>query len=58
MGKLEKIPNGIPDNLVPFVCQVATGKLENSKFLVRIIRRPMALPYVTIYMWSIWQRPI
>ena len=27
-GEIGEDPNGIPDNLVPFVCQVAKGKLE------------------------------
>ena len=27
-GEIGEDPNGIPDNLVPFVCQVANGKLE------------------------------
>ena len=27
-GQMGEDPNGIPDNLVPFVCQVATGKLK------------------------------
>ena len=27
-GQIGEDPNGIPDNLVPFVCQVATGKLQ------------------------------
>ena len=30
-GEIGEDPNGIPDNLVPFVCQVATGKLEKLK---------------------------
>ncbi len=30
-GKIGEAPNGIPDNLVPFVCQVAAGKLEKLK---------------------------
>ena len=28
-GEIGEDPNGIPDNLVPYVCQVATGKLKN-----------------------------
>jgi UDP-glucose 4-epimerase len=30
-GKIGEDPNGIPDNLVPFVCQVAAGKLAKLK---------------------------
>lgn len=30
-GKIGEDPNGIPDNLVPFVCQVAAGKIEQLK---------------------------
>ena len=30
-GEIGENPNGIPDNLVPFVCQVATGKLQKLK---------------------------
>ena len=30
-GEIGEDPQGIPDNLVPFVCQVATGKLEKLK---------------------------
>lgn len=30
-GMIGEDPNGIPDNLVPFVCQVATGRLEKLK---------------------------
>ena len=30
-GEIGEDPNGIPDNLVPFVCQVATGKLPKLR---------------------------
>jgi len=30
-GEIGEDPNGIPDNLVPFVCQVATGKLAKLR---------------------------
>lgn len=30
-GRIGEDPRGVPDNLVPFVCQVATGKLEKLK---------------------------
>ena len=30
-GEIGEDPSGIPDNLVPFVCQVATGKLEKLR---------------------------
>jgi UDP-glucose 4-epimerase len=30
-GEIGEDPNGIPDNLVPFVCQVAKGKLEKLR---------------------------
>ena len=30
-GKIGEDPNGIPDNLVPFVCQVGSGKLSKLK---------------------------
>jgi len=30
-GEIGEDPNGIPDNLVPFVCQVAAGKLAKLK---------------------------
>jgi len=30
-GEIGEDPNGIPDNLVPFVCQVATGQREKLK---------------------------
>ena len=30
-GQIGEDPNGIPDNLVPFVCQVATGKLKKLR---------------------------
>ena len=30
-GEIGEDPNGIPDNLVPYVCQVATGKLKKLK---------------------------
>ena len=30
-GEIGEDPNGIPDNLVPFVCQVATGEREKLK---------------------------
>ena len=32
-GDIGEDPNGIPDNLVPFVTQVATGRLEKLKVL-------------------------
>ncbi|HAF58988.1 MAG TPA: UDP-glucose 4-epimerase GalE [Opitutae bacterium] len=34
-GEIGEDPQGIPDNLVPFVCQVATGKLEKLKVFGR-----------------------
>jgi UDP-glucose 4-epimerase len=34
-GEMGEDPNGIPDNLVPFVCQVATGKLEKLQVFGR-----------------------
>ena len=30
-GEIGEDPNGIPDNLVPFVCQVASGRLKKLK---------------------------
>jgi UDP-glucose 4-epimerase len=30
-GEIGEDPNGVPDNLVPFVCQVAKGKLEKLR---------------------------
>jgi len=30
-GEIGEDPNGVPDNLVPFVCQVASGKLSKLK---------------------------
>jgi len=30
-GQIGEDPNGIPDNLIPFVCQVASGKLDKLK---------------------------
>ena len=30
-GEIGEDPNAIPDNLVPFVCQVALGKLEKLR---------------------------
>ena len=30
-GEIGEDPNGVPDNLVPFVCQVATGKLKKLR---------------------------
>ena len=30
-GKIGEDPKGVPDNLVPFVCQVATGRLEKLR---------------------------
>jgi UDP-glucose 4-epimerase len=30
-GKIGEDPTGVPDNLVPFLCQVATGKLEKLR---------------------------
>ena len=53
--KLGKIPEGIPDNLVPFVCQVATGKLEKLKVLAGITQPLMVRRFVIIYMWSTWR---
>ena len=30
-GEIGEDPNGIPDNLIPYVCQVAAGKLDKLK---------------------------
>ena len=30
-GEIGEDPNGVPDNLVPFICQVATGKLKKLR---------------------------
>ena len=34
-GEIGEDPNGIPDNLVPFVCQVATSKLQQPVSLFK-----------------------
>ena len=38
-GLIGEAPNGIPNNLMPYVTQVAKGKLKNYVFLEMTIRR-------------------
>ena len=49
-GEIGEDLNGIPNNLVPFVCQVASGKLEKLKIFVTIIQLGMVPLFVTIFM--------
>lgn len=41
-GLIGEDPNGIPNNLVPYITQVAVGKLEKSTFSATIIPRKTA----------------
>jgi UDP-glucose 4-epimerase len=55
-GRIGEDPNGIPNNLVPYIAQVAIGKLPNSRFSATITPPPTVPAYATIFMLSIWHR--
>ena len=55
-GEIGEDPNGIPDNLVPFVCQGGHWTdTKHSGFLVAIIQLGTVPRCGTICMWSIWR---
>ena len=55
-GDLGENPNGIPNNLLPYVTQVAVGKLEQVQVLETITIRKTELVFVTISTLSTWQK--
>jgi UDP-glucose 4-epimerase len=67
-GRMGEDPNGIPNNLMPYVTQVAIGKLEAgmsfihvvdlAKCLAMTIPHPMARGCAITFMWWIWPRGI
>jgi UDP-glucose 4-epimerase len=53
-GLLGEDPNGIPNNLMPYITQVAIGKLPFLKSMAMTIRRSMARAFgITSTLW-IW----
>lgn len=53
-GMIGEDPNGIPNNLMPYIAQVAIGKLEKLSILVTTIRPRMARVSEIIFMSWIW----
>ena len=43
IGQIGEEPIGIPNNLIPFIAQVADGRREYIKFFVKIMRLQMEL---------------
>lgn len=48
-------PNGIPNNLMPYITQVAVGKLKKLGVFGNDYPTPDAPAYGTIFMWWIWR---
>lgn len=57
-GLIGEDPNGIPNNLIPYVSQVAVGKLEQLSVLVVITRLLMARECAIIFMLLTWSKDI
>ena len=53
-GRIGEDPNGIPGNLMPYITQVAIGKLECLTSAATTIRPRTALACATISMLSTW----
>lgn len=55
-GLMGENPNGIPNNLMPYVTQVAVGKLKELGIFGNDLLHQMEQASAIIYMLSIWQR--
>ncbi len=55
-GIMGEDPSGIPNNLMPFITQVAVGKREELNVLVTITIRMTELEFGTTFMLPIWQK--
>ena len=55
-GLIGEDPKGIPNNLMPYVAQVASGKLQKSAYSATTTRRPTARGCATISTSSTLQR--
>ena len=53
-GTIGEDPQGHPNNLLPFVAQVAVGRQKNCLFLVTTTPRPMVLVCAIIFTSWIW----
>ena len=49
-GLIGEDPNDIPNNLMPYILDVAAGKRPDLKYLVMIIRRPTVPVFATTFM--------
>lgn len=49
-AKIGELPIGVPQNLVPFITQTASGKREKLTVLVPIMLQPMVHAFVIIFM--------
>jgi UDP-glucose 4-epimerase len=56
-GRIGEDPQGIPNNLLPFVAQVAVGTRETVMVFGDDYDTPVVPESVIISMWLIWQRP-
>lgn len=57
-GLIGEDPNGIPNNLLPYVSQVAAGILKEVSVFGDDYPTPDGTAYGTISMWSIWRAVI
>lgn len=55
-GTIGENPNGIPNNLMPYITQVAVGKLKELGVFGDDYDTPTEPVYVTTSMSLIWQR--
>lgn len=55
-GQIGEDPQGIPNNLMPFVTQVAVGRRKSCQSLVMIIRLKMGHVSGISFMLSIWPK--
>jgi UDP-glucose 4-epimerase len=54
-GQIGEDPNDIPNNLMPYISQVAVGKLENLVFLVMTILLSMGRGYAIFHVTDLAQ---
>ena len=53
-GTMGENPNGIPNNLMPYITQVAVGKLKSSAYSATITIRRTEPESGIIFMWLTW----
>ena len=57
-GQIGEDPIGMPNNLMPFIAQVADGRRKHLNILAMIMRLQMVQVLEITYMWLIWRSHI